>query len=180
MLEGLITSKTRVKLLTRFFLNPDNSAYLRELASEFNASPNGVREELRQMEKARLLISKKRGRQIYFKANPSHPLFPELKTMVRKALGLDKILDSILQRLGRLEAAYLIGDYAKGRDAKIVDLLLIGEIDPYHLSDLTQKTERYIGRKIRTLVLTRDEFNRMKQELLKEPYILLWSEDGRA
>ncbi len=180
MLEGLITSKTRVKLLTRFFLNPDNTAYLRELASEFKASPNGVREELRQLEKARLLVSEKKGRQIFFKANRSHPLFPELKNMVRKALGVDRILDSILQRLGKLEAAYLIGEYAKGRDAQIVDLLLVGEIDPYHLSDLTKKTERYIGRKIRTLVLTREEFDDMKDNLLREPFILLWGEDGQT
>ena len=107
MLEGLITSKTRIKLIMRFFLNPESTAYLRELAAEFGVSSNGVREELRHMEQAHLLLSEKKGRQVHFRANQSHPLFPDLKTMVHKALGINQILESILNRLGHLEVAYL-------------------------------------------------------------------------
>lgn len=174
MLDGIITSKTRVKLLMRLFLNPENTAYLRELSKEFGISPNGVREELHQMERAKLLISEKRGREIHFRSNKKHPLFPELMAMVKKALGIDQILESVLRRLGNLESAYLIDDYALGKDTGIVDLVLVGEIDPYHLNDLSRKTERYINRKIRTLVLTDEEFVRMKQELLKRPHVKLW------
>ena len=130
MLEGLITSKTRVKLLMRFFLNPESIAYLRELAAEFGVSPNGIREELRHLEQAHLLLSEKKGRQVHFRANRSHPLFPDLRTIVHKALGINRILDSILNRLGHLDAAYLIDDYALGRDTGVIDILLVGEIDP--------------------------------------------------
>ncbi len=174
MLEGLITSKTRVKLLMRFFLNPESKAYLRELATEFGVSSNGIREELRHLEHAHLLLSEKNGRRVLFQANQSHPLFPELKTMVRKALGINQILESILNRLGHLEAAYLIDDYALGRDTGIIDILLVGEIDPYHLTDLTKKTERYIGRKIRTLVFPHEEFKQSGPEILKRPHVRLW------
>lgn len=174
MLEGLITSKTRIKLLTRFFLNPENTAYLRELSAEFGVSPNGIREELRHMEQANLLLSEKKGRQIHFRANKSHPLFPDLKTMVHKAMGINHILESILNRLGHLEAAYLIDDYALGRDTGIIDILLVGEIDPYHLTDLTKKTERYIERKIRMLVFSQKEFERLGPEMLKRPHVRLW------
>ncbi|MGB9496742.1 MAG: transcriptional regulator [Deltaproteobacteria bacterium] len=174
MLEGLITSKTRIKLIMRFFLNPESTAYLRELAAEFGVSSNGVREELRHMEQAHLLLSEKKGRQVHFRANQSHPLFPDLKTMVHKALGINQILESILNRLGHLKAAYLIDDYALGRDTGIIDILLVGEIDPYHLTDLTRKTERYIERKIRTLVFSREEFERLGPEMLKRPHLRLW------
>ena len=174
MLEGLITSKTRVKLLMRFFLNPESTAYLRELAAEFGVSPNGIREELRHLEQAHLLLSEKKGRQVHFRANQSHPLFPDLRTMVHKALGINRILDSILNRLGHLEAAYLIDDYALGRDTGVIDILLVGEIDPYHLADLTKKTERYIERKIRTLVFSQEEFERLGPEMLKRPHVRLW------
>ena len=100
------------------------------------------------------LESHKNGRQIQYQANQKHPLFHELQSMVQKALGMDRILESILERLGNLEEAYLIDDYAEGKDTGIIDLVLIGDIDQENLNDLVHKTERYIDRKIRTLVLS--------------------------
>ena len=161
MLDSLITSKMRVQILMRLFLNPDSRAYLRELAGQFNASPGHLRSELQQLTQAGLLTSEKEGRQIQYRANLSHPLFPELQSMVRKALGMDHILDSIVERLGNLEAAYLTGDYAQGRDTGIVDLVLVGDINRSNLDDLVAKTERHIERRIRTLVVTADEFRAM-------------------
>jgi hypothetical protein len=179
MLEGIITSRARVRLLIRLFLNPESTAYLRELSSELGMSANGLREELQQMVKSKLLSSSKVGRQVMYQANTEHALFPELRSMVLKSLGMDRILDSILTRLGDLEEAYLLDDYAEGHDTGIVDLLLVGNINQYHLSDLIQKSERYIGRKIRHLVLDRDEYERMKPGLSSRPKLLLWK-DGSA
>ncbi|NOQ20850.1 MAG: GntR family transcriptional regulator, partial [Desulfobacterales bacterium] len=82
LFTGLISSKTRIKLLIRFFFNPETRSYLRELAKEFNCSTNSVREELNQLTRIKLLTSKKSGRQVHYKANQEHPLFPELKSMV--------------------------------------------------------------------------------------------------
>ena len=173
--SGLITSKTRIKILMRLFLNPQQNAYLRELSDEFNASPSQVREELRQLNEAGFLESQKNGRQIHYKANQKHPLFHELQSMVSKALGMDRILDSILERLGNLEEAYLIDDYAEGKDTGIIDLVLVGDIDRENLVDLVQKTERYIDRKIRTLVLTTGEWGKMQPSLMKRPLLRLWN-----
>ena len=172
--SGLITSKTRIKILMRLFLNPKQNAYLRELADEFKASPSQVREELRQLNDAGFLESHKNGRQIQYQANRKHPLFHELQSMVQKALGMDRILDSILERLGNLEEAYLIDDYAEGKDTGIIDLVLVGNIDQENLIDLVHKTERYIDRKIRTLVLAADEWERLQQAIITKPILLLW------
>jgi predicted transcriptional regulator len=174
LFEGLIASKTRIKLLTRFFFNPNTQAYLRELAKEFNVSTNSVREELNQLTKTQLLKSRKNGRQINYMANPEHPLFPELKSIVSKVMGIDQVIDGIVNRLGDLEQAYLIDDYAEGKDTGIIDLLLVGNINDYHLNDLSRKTERYIKRKIRSLVLSKAEFNDLLPELEKRPRILIW------
>ena len=174
ILSGLISSKTRIKLLVRFFLNPESSAYLRELAKEFHLSTNSVREELNQLSRANLLTSEKDGRQVLYSANPEHPLFPELKSMVGKVIGLDRIIDSIIDRLGNLEKAYLIDDYAEGRDSGIVDLLLVGNIDPYHLSDLSRKTERYIERKIRSLVMSNEDYKNLQPSIEQRPRLLIW------
>ena len=158
----------------RFFFNPKAQSYLRELAKEFNVSTNAVREELNQLKQTNLLNTKKQGRQVYYMANQDHPLFPELKSMVSKVMGIDKVIESLVKRLGNLERAYLIDDYAKGKDTGIVDLLLVGDIDHYHLNDMSRKTERYIKRKIRSLVLNRKEFEEFFAETANRPRILIW------
>jgi hypothetical protein len=94
--------------------------------------------------------------------------------MVHKALGMDRIIDSVIERLGRLEFAFLLDDYAEGKDTGIIDLGLVGDIDQTNLADLVRKTERYIGRKIRTLVLSREEYDRMRALLGKRPMLPLW------
>ena len=174
LLSGIISSKTRIKLLMRFFFNPKTRSYLRELSKELNVSSNAVREELNQLTSTNLLKSEKSGRQVYYMANTEHSLFPELRSMVSKVMGIDQVIDSIINRLGNLENAYLIGDYAEGKDTGIIDILLVGDIDQYHLNDLTRKTERYIKRKIRSLVLSREEYKNFLTELEKRPKVLIW------
>ena len=178
--SGLITSKTRIKILMRLFLNPNQNAYLRELADEFNASPSQVREELRQLNDAGFLESHKNGRQIQYQANQEHPLFHELRSMVQKALGMDRILDSILERLGNLEEAYLLDDYAEGKDTGIIDLVIVGDIDPKNLNDLVQKTERYIDRKIRTLTLNTEEWKNLQKKFRNRPILPLWKNSKQS
>jgi hypothetical protein len=174
LFQGLIASKTRIKLLTRFFFNPLTKSYLRELAKEFSLSTNSVREELNQLTKTQLLVSERRGRQVLYGANTKHPLFPELKSMVSKVMGIDQVIDSIVTRLGDLEEAYLIDDYAEGKDTGIIDLLLVGKIDEYHLNDLSRKTERYVKRKIRSLVVEKHEYQEMEKTLKARPRVLIW------
>ncbi len=174
LFSGLISSKTRINLLVRFFFNPETRSYLRELSKEFNVSTNSVREELNQLRKTGILKSEKHGRQVFYSADETHPLFPELKSMVSKVMGIDQVIDGIINRLGDLEKAYLIDDYAEGKDTGIIDLLLVGDIDRYHLDDLSRKTERYIKRNIRSLVLTRDEFDALVPKLKKRPRVLIW------
>jgi DNA-binding transcriptional ArsR family regulator len=159
----------------RFFFNPVTRAYLRELSKEFNVSTNAVREELNQLTKTNLLKSERDGRNVYYKANTDHALFPELKSMVSKVMGIDRVIDGIVSRLGNLKQAYLVGDYAEGKDTGIIDLIFIGDIDHYHLNDLSRKTERYIKRKIRTLTLSEAEFENFKSKLRSQPNILIWA-----
>ncbi len=174
LFAGLISSKTRISLLGRFFFNPGTKAYLRELSKELQVSTNAVREELNQLTKTKLLTSEKDGRNVYYTANSDHPLFPELRSMVSKVMGLDQVVESILTRLGDLEKAYLIDDYAEGKDTGIIDLVLVGNIDQYHLNDLSRKTERYIKRKIRPLTLTSEEFAAFLPTLKNRPNFLVW------
>ena len=161
----------------RLFLNPEQNAYLRELANEFQVSPSQIKEELDNLSEAGLLSKEKDGRQINFSANTNHSLFPELNSMARKAIGMDRILESIVKRLGKLEQALIIDDYAEGKDTGIIDLVLIGEIDRENLTDLVSKSEKYIERKIRTLIISADENTGF---LINRPTLLLWSNNNSS
>jgi len=174
ILSGVIPSRTRVQILVKLFLNPGTRAYLRSLAKEFEVSPNAIRTELNNLSRHKYLVSEQDGRNIYYRANTGHPLFPELSSMVRKITGIDDLVKSVVDRLGNLEAAYLIGDYARGADTGIIDVALVGEIDKAQLEDFVAKTESYIERKIRSLILSEDEFDRLKDTKGFKPILKLW------
>ena len=92
MIDALISSKTRIKLLLKFFLNSHATAYLRSLESEFGESSNGIRLELNRLEKAGLLCSESEGNKKIFRANTTHPLFSEIHNIVMKHIGLDQVV----------------------------------------------------------------------------------------
>ena len=158
-----------------FFLNPGHSSYLRRLAEELGESTNAVRVELNRLEEAKLLTSKVNGRQKWFTANQSHPLFPEINSIVKKAMGFDK-LEEILRNLGRLEIALVVGDYARGIDSGIIDLIVVGDIDRDYLQSLVVKTEELVKRRIRTLVMGREEYERYAVRLTKQDKLVVWDE----
>jgi DNA-binding transcriptional ArsR family regulator len=177
MLEGIIGSKTKVNLLVKMFLNPAMKAYLRELAKEFDVSTNSVRTELNTLTQHDILISEREGRSVYYRANTKHPLFPELSSMVRKITGIDELANSVIERLGNLEAVYLSGDYARGQDTGIIDMVLIGDIDKEQLDDVITKTERYIKRKIRPLILDQKEFDQLLKKGSLGSVMRLWEKE---
>ena len=94
MLETLITSKTRIKLLLKFFLNANNTGYLKNLESEFEDSSNGIRVELNKFEQAGLLSSVLIGNKKIFQANTRHPLFSDIHNIIMKYTGIDQIVDT--------------------------------------------------------------------------------------
>lgn len=178
MLESLITSQTRIKLLLKFFLNPESKSYLRELAEEFGESTNSVRLELNRLTQAGLLTSTENGRTKVYQANPRHPLFPEIQSMVRKFTGIDQLIPEILAKLGEIHSAFITGDYAQGIDSGIIDLVVVGKVDEIYLKSLIDKVEPFIHRKIRFLVLSDDELEKLKNTLKIEEAIPLWGKDG--
>lgn len=176
MLDTLITSRTRIKLLLKFFSNTSNAAYLRSLAEEFGESTNSVRVELNRLSQAGLLLSEPSGNTILYKANQNSPLFPELKAMVSKYLGFDKIVDQVVRKLGEVELAFITGGYAQGLDSGIIDLVLVGEIDRELLFKYVDRTEQIIERKVRPLLLKTSEFEKLKENFVNNPHILLWGQ----
>ena len=174
MLNTLITNKTRLKLLLKFFLNSNTQSYLRNLESEFGESSNAIRLELNRFEEAGLLTTSYSGNKKIFQANTSHPLFTDINSILKKVVGIDQIIERITSCVGDLKEAYLTGEIAKGKDAGIIDLVLIGNnLDRLNVTSLVEKTEKIIERKIRFIVAEEKE---KKAVLNQSPALLIWKE----
>lgn len=171
MLDTLITNKTRIKLLLRFFLNAESSAYLRGLEEEFGESTNAIRVELNRFEDAGLLTSGRERNKKVFRANMKHPLYDDIHGILRKHIGLDRIIEQVVQKLGNISRAYVIGALAMGLDTNKVELVLVAEtIDREYLDKCILKAESLIKRKISSTVLKEAE---EKKYLTDHPGILL-------
>lgn len=159
-------------MLLKFFTNSSASAYLREMAEEFGESTNSVRHELNNLSRAGYLVSQEDGRTIKYRANTQHPLFNEVRNLVHKYLGFDKIIDQILSRLGNLEAAFIVGDYAIGKDTGTIELVLVGDVDEAYLYRLADKAKNLLNRNITTSVMSTKAFERDLHQFDKA--LLVW------
>lgn len=171
MLDTLITSRTRIRMMLKFFANSNATAHLRGMAEEFGESTNAIRFELNNLSKAGYLIASEKGRTIQYRANTNHPLFPELKSLVHKHLGFDSIITNIIKNLGDLEVASVVGDYARGNDSGEIHLILVGQLDQTYLAKYVAKAEKLINRRVKTEVMNKEEFLATYGQ---EPGLILW------
>jgi predicted nucleotidyltransferase len=172
MLEALISSKTRLNILLKFFLNPGCTSYLRELATEFNESTNAIRLELNRFEAVGMLETQQDKNRKVFKANKSHPLFKDIRSILLKYTGIDQIIENIIKKLGEPEKVYLTGDFAKGKNGDIIDIIIIGDINQNYLIKLIEKVEKQIEKRIRYLVYNNCEKVDLESS---NKYMMIWS-----
>ncbi|NQU84324.1 MAG: ArsR family transcriptional regulator [Mariniphaga sp.] len=160
MLSTLITSKTRKKLLIKFFVNSNVNGYLRRLASEFGESTNAIRVELNRFEKAGLLSASQKGNKILYRANTSHPSYNDLNGFLHKIIGIANLKKIIITKIEGLESAYLTGKIAQGIDSPLFDLILVcNKPDKLKINELVEKFEKTQERKIKYLIVKADELN---------------------
>lgn len=178
MLNSLITSQTRIKLLKKFFLNSNTTAHLRKLETEFGESSNAIRIELNRFENAGLLTSLWAGNKKLYQANLSHPLYNDIHNIILKETGIDQVIEKILNRLGNLLSVYLIGDFAHGRDNSEIDLIIVGKgIDLEYLERKITQVEEMVSRKIKYILIEPDEAKKYKLKLKPEEFFCLWEKN---
>lgn len=175
MLEVLITSKTRVKLLVKFFLEPDSEAYLRQLAEEFGESTNSVRVELNRLTEAGLLTSTQRGNTIVYKANQNFPLYHEIRSIVSKKVGIEAIVEDVIKRLKGVEEAYFKNNIFNSSQGDIkIELLLVGKnINQDILNDLIEKASVLLNKDILVELTTSEGFENLETNK-KQQFVLFW------
>ncbi len=153
MLNSLITSKTRLRMLIKFFISAANNGYLNGLANEFNESTNSIRKELNNLSGAGYLLKSKENNRIIYNANTSHPMFTILQKIVRKHLGLEQIVETVIDRIGDVDQIALTGEYAKGIDCGNIEVIINGmKVNKDYLENIKPKIKKKIGREVTFLL----------------------------
>ena len=174
ILETLIVSSVRVKLIRKFFLNPHNEGYLRGLEQELEEPSNSIRLELNRLFEAGLLTTEFRANRRYFKANFRNAYAEDLHRLLRKEIGIPQVEFHLKPQLSKLEAIYLSGNLARGMESSIMDLVLVGDAHRIPLLRRINHLEKLNGRKIRFILFQRRGDAALKKILEEEKPLLLW------
>jgi hypothetical protein len=181
MLNSLITSHTRIKLLKKFFLNRSTKAHLRGLESELGESSNAIRLELNRFEEAGLLNSLRDGNKKVYQSNPDHPLYKDIHNIVLKETGIDRVIEKVIHRIGNLVSVYLTGDFARGKDSQVIELILVGaEIDREYLARKVVQAEKLVGRKVSYIVLEPCEAETYLTKCRPSDLLVLWKAEAEV
>lgn len=172
MLQDIIISKVRVKLLEMFFSNPAELYHVRGLVRKTNEEINAVRRELANLLKAGLLRSERRGNRLYYWINHNYSLYQELLSIVAKETGLGEQIIKNKNRIGRICFCVFSGKFARKAERKEdeVDILVVGEIVMPELAALVKAEEEKRGKEINYTIMTEEEFVFRKKR--RDPFLL--------
>ena len=143
MLANLITSKTRLRLLVKFFITAGNEDFLRGLATELHENRNAVYKEWNNLGVTGYSVREEQESKIFYCANKQHTFFSLLQQIVRKCIWLDYIIEAFVSNVGEVQRIFLIGDYTKGIGSGAMEVVIEGPfINLNYLEQLKQKIER--------------------------------------
>jgi len=136
--------------LSHFFLNPEGSFYLRQLARVLNQPVTPLRRELQALERIGLLGSRREDSQRRYSLNVSFPLYEELRAIFVKTTGVVPAIREGLQGVPGVRHAFVYGSWARGdaRPASDVDVMVVGEASESDLSRAFRDLEARLGREI--------------------------------
>ena len=151
---------------------------MRGLESEFGESTNAIRVELNRLEGAGLLSSIREGNKKLYRANSGHPLYGDIHNIILKETGIDRVIEKVIHRLGNLMQVYLTGDFARGHDSQIIELILVGNgIDLEYLSRKIDQAEELVGRKLACMVVGTNNIREHLREFDPGELLLLWENE---
>ena len=169
MLNRLITSKTRLKLLIKFFISQANKGHLNGLATEMGESTNSIRKELNHLYDAGYLDKQKKNNKVVYNVNAKHPLYSTLRQVVMKHLGLDDIVEAVVNKMGSVKKIILVGDYARGYDSGRIEVFLLGDdLNTEYIEQLAPKIESVIDRQVSFYLTSRFNYDQNHIVLYEE------------
>ncbi|GBD99021.1 hypothetical protein BMS3Abin07_01052 [bacterium BMS3Abin07] len=177
MLKKLFSSSIRADVLALLLTSPKEKFYVREVARLLRKNPSGVKRELDNLQNLGVLTSERVANLKYFRANKKSPLYPDLKKLITKSLGLPGVIKAVLRASGA-KTAFIYGPFAEGERTDIVDLFVVGASDVFRkgLSDI----ESDFNVKVNAYSIQESDFNIRKKrddqelkDILKQKRIIL-------
>lgn len=158
-----LLGRTRQAVLALLYGHPDESFYLRQIIRIARAGQGAVQRELASLVRAGIVERRVRGRQTYYQANRECPIFPELRQLITKTVGIADVLRAALETLEqRIDVAFVYGSLARGelRPGSDVDLLVVGEVTFSEIVAALQSAQQKLGREINPTVYPAAEFRK--------------------
>jgi predicted nucleotidyltransferase len=153
----------RAGVLSAALLQPDHWWFMTELARHLEVTPSSLQRELESLVASGFLVRRQDGRRIYFKANTGSPVFPELRGLIEKTVGLIPELKAAIEKFGaRIELALLYGSIARGEEhaGSDIDLMVVGTLQQIDLLPVSQKLESRFRREVNVTLFSPEEFRR--------------------
>lgn len=168
----IFKSKARTALFRLYFTNPESTYYLRELERILDIPVSIIRKELLRLEEQGIFLSERKGNLVYYRLNIDYPLFEELKSIVRKTIGIEGLLKDIIVKIKGIKTAFIYGSFAKGKERAVsdIDLFIMGKVNEDELISKINKIEKSIKREINYTLFTPEEYKRKKQK--KDSFIM--------
>ncbi|WP_414661078.1 nucleotidyltransferase domain-containing protein [Horticoccus sp. 23ND18S-11] len=181
LLADFVRSPVRAELLRVFFGLRRGTLYRAELIKLMPFAKESVETQLKALKDMRLIVTEKDGNRVYYSANQLHPLYPDLRSIVLKTVGLRDVLTSALTDK-EIEFAFVFGSIASMTDKpeSDVDLMVIGDVTEFRLAQLLRGVGDQVGREINPHVYTRNEVTRRVEsndhflkDVLQKPKLFL-------
>lgn len=165
MLSDLITSKTRVKILSLYLQNPGKIYHVREIVRQIEEEINAVRRELLHLEKHSMVSKEVRGNRLYYNLRNDYPLYWDLLKIVAKTSGFGGDIVKNKVKLGKIRFAMLSGRFVRGKKGEPddIDLLVVGTVVLPELALIVRGEEARRGEEINYTVMTSEEFDFRKK-----------------
>jgi DNA-binding transcriptional ArsR family regulator len=164
-LSKILSSKVRAEIFRVLFGLNAEEIHMREIERRTGFAIGTIQSELKKLLQLDLLAKRRDGNRLYYRANREHPLYPDIRSIVLKTVGLFDILRDALDHGGGIAVAFVFGSLAADREnaRSDVDLVVIGDAGPRDVSLMLSAAAEKIGREINPIVLTQAEFAKRLQ-----------------
>lgn len=173
MLEDIVISRVRVKILTLFLTHPGVIFHVRDIVRRVDEEINAVRRELAHLEKAGMVSKEHRANRLFYNFRKDYPIYFELLELINKSSGMGADIIKQKAKLGKLKFVMVSGRYVRGlpnKSASDVDLLVVGNVVLPELSQIIKAEETRREREINYTVMTEEEFEFRKSR--RDPFVI--------
>lgn len=172
MLEDLIVSRVRVKLLQLFLSNPGSIFHVRDIVRRVDEEINAVRRELLHMEKCGMVSKEPRANRLFYKFREDYPLYFDLLALINKTKNLGGDILKNKNKIGKIKYAFLSGKFIRNKISapNEVEMLIVGNVVLPQVAQFVRAEETKRGREVNYTVMSEDEFTFRKAR--RDPFLL--------